>query len=1486
VENIRRGVTHCNSQCNLQFAVTLGSFHRKRKRRNSQLRNLWLLALAAPTIALGAAPATTPETATRPAPSTGSATGVPTGTATTDQGDVTSSSASVAATSDDSETEGIPRVTLLSCDETGASFEVRFPQAETYTEPAGDDLITRSYTAIQLSGTDLEDLPGSVGLPVFRAQLFIPPGAGATVSAQSFEPYSENVDNPLPAPRWVESGEGEMVSMVPVYELNPALASLARPTAELGEVETVRGWRLAHFLIRPVSYAGGRMTGYRRIRVEVSFVYPTGRPRPNPDTDDSIWGLDLARSLAPNFEYAREYGWRTEPPPPRGAELHSGQLPEPRLKVVVGEDGLYRITPEDLVAAGLDSDPETLDPRRLTLYTSSGKMLDFSDPSDEDPLYPIPVLVTGEDDGTFDEGDALYFWGHANITWRPEDEWDPLLPSYKNNYSPYGYYWLVQTDEPRRFTEVDSAPDDFPSLTYLQGRLHREEDKKNLARGNFMAKGMDLYFWDLVDSTNFNYFEYQLFDQNPRGGDGRLAFSFKGYKLDVDVTATLRVYTGDRPKDPSQALVTLLVDDVKEFREVWADIPAEELDDGTNYLTFEVSVPPSPDPDDPYYAGIYLDSLQVIYNRGLRLGTGALEGWGPDGVSGERRMHVTDVTGDDLIIWDLTRGESLVNFELSGTEGSREADFVWDAEPEYHLVATDLGGASSPLDVYLDVPSDLHSPVDADLVYIAHPDLIAPLDPLVEMHRASGLRVQVVRVDDIYDEYSGGRLDPAAIRNYLYHAWTDYVGDPLTFVTLVGDTSYDYRDTENRYLGPNWRKFPQAMVPTAYVVSHSTNEYLVASDSYFVSLLPDEQPDSDVPIPQLALTRISAYEPSQIETYVAHATAYPGLPGGLWQTTHVLLADNTVVYNGPPPDGSLNEGINFDIYAENMLRSAAQAGLTNDKVYMTALGMGRTRYSYYTPQKYDVGKRRWATREHVTPTFWEALRQGELIISYIGHGAWHTWTHELAETNRPPLYRDFDEWECPVPPLLIQSSCSVGDFDRTPSIDRNCVSELLLWHPYGCIAVTGSSRTSSGGTQDDYHRALLDAFYHPERRLEIPTFGMAHMQDLLLAGDSFSRQRQTMFGDAASRFRRAEPGLDLDQPTDLGYPFDVKVARGEVLDVSGHLVSQSPDSPPYTGTVQIRAYDRPVMPYTYNETRIYRLVGAASAELESGEFSTQLALPLDMYDDLSGYEIYPYTLELRASLVDTLTGTTITDSPFSGDRVWSMPIVGSVEPPEDNEGPIVSLFFDDGAVASGDYVDGSVKLTAELEDPQGILLIRSDGGVPMASGDIDRPIVLVARAENHSFDIDLTDYYTPVPGDYTRGAVERQLDLPAGDYTLTLYCYDNFGEPGSASAELVVADELALSEVLVVPNPAPGPTAFTFFASTRPDQARVRIYTPVGRLVKTLEATDLVTGFNVIEWDGNDNGGRPLANGVYLYSIEARDGDETTTAFEKFIMLR
>ncbi|MCK4593806.1 hypothetical protein KAU45_04840, partial [bacterium] len=1196
---------------------------------------------------------------------------------------------------------------------------------------------------------------------------------------------------------------------------------------------------------------------------------------------DSPWALDLVRSLAPNFAYARDHGWRVEPPPPRTDQLHSGQLPLPRLKVVVEEDGMYKVTPADLSAAGVD--PTTVDPRRLTLYASSGKMLDLHSFHDEDPLVPIPVLVTGEDDESFDEGDALYFWGHGNVTWYPKgyEEQDPIMPSYKNLYSVYGCYWLVETDDPLRFDEVDASPDGETSLDYLQGRFHYENDWTSLARYKNAVEGMDFYFGETVDSNSDRTISYDIFDHDQGGGDARLALRFKATYLDPSISATsistiLRVYVGSSAGDPGDAVLTTVVSTKNKLYEVWGTIPSEEMGDGRNDLTFELTVPQSHDPDDPYIAIISIDAFDIIYTRGLRMKNDVLEGWGPTGVSGRRRMQVTDVTGEGIVIWDLTREKSLVNYDLVGPEGSRNAIFCWDAAPDCHLVATDLDKASGALDVYLDVPSDLHSPVDADLIYIAHPDLIPPLDPLVEMHRSNGLRVEVVRVDDIYDEYSGGRLDPAAIRNYLYHAFTDYVGDPLTFVTLVGDATYDYRDSDNRYEGPKWRDFPQAMLPAAYLLNPSTITYFVASDNYYATLSEDED------LPQVALTRLSARESAQVETVVEKLIAYPELPGGDWQTTHVLLTDNTVRYYGEPPGGSQDEPITFDSDAEEILDGSAQAGMFHDKVYMTALGMAKTRDDDYTPYKYDIGKRRSATREHVTPTFWESLRQGELVVSYLGHGAWHTWTHELAETNRPPLYRDIEQWDCPFPPLLIQSSCSVGDFDRTPSMDPDCMSELLLRHPQGCIATVGASRTAGGDSQAEYHRALFEAFYHPDTRLVIPAFGLAHMQDLIITDNNWNRIRQTMFGDSASLLRRAEPGLILDPPE------GVSVARGEVLTVSGGLDLHSPDGPAYSGTVEIKAYDRPYMPYTYDDTRIYRLVGKSSAELVDGVFTTQLALPLGIDDDICDYDIIPsgYDLELRAILVDETTGRTLTCSPFSGDEVWSLRIVGSVDPPADNDGPIVNLYFDDGATASGDLIDGSVKLTAELSDPHGILIARSDGDVPMSSGEIDRPIILVAEADTHSFDIDLTDNFRVIPGDFRAGVIERQLELPPGNYTLTLYCYDNFGEPGSASAELIVADGLNLSEILVVPNPAPGPTAFTFLASTRPDQVRIRVYTPIGRLIKTIETTDLVTGFNVVEWDGADANGRSLANGVYLYSLEARAGDDVNTVFEKFIMLR
>ena len=83
------------------------------------------------------------------------------------------------------------------------------------------------------------------------------------------------------------------------------------------------------------------------------------------------------------------------------------------------------------------------------------------------------------------------------------------------------------------------------------------------------------------------------------------------------------------------------------------------------------------------------------------------------------------------------------------------------------------------------------------------------------------------------------------------------------------------------------------------------------------------------------------------------------------------------------------------------------------------------------------------------------------------------------------------------------------------------------------------------------------------------------------------------------------------------------------------------------------------------------------------------------------------------------------------------------------------------------------------------------------------------------------------------------------------------------------------------PNPFSTSTRFVFTltGSEEPDDILIQIMTVTGRVVKEINEDELgpiYIGRNITEfaWDGTDEFGDPLANGVYLYRVKARINGE------------
>jgi len=117
----------------------------------------------------------------------------------------------------------------------------------------------------------------------------------------------------------------------------------------------------------------------------------------------------------------------------------------------------------------------------------------------------------------------------------------------------------------------------------------------------------------------------------------------------------------------------------------------------------------------------------------------------------------------------------------------------------------------------------------------------------------------------------------------------------------------------------------------------------------------------------------------------------------------------------------------------------------------------------------------------------------------------------------------------------------------------------------------------------------------------------------------------------------------------------------------------------------------------------------------------------------------------------------------------------------------------------------------------------------------------------------------------------------------------NFFDSTSSRSIFNVFTETALREVYNYPNPFKTQTHFTFeLRGTLPDEFLIKVYTIAGRLIRdiSLPQSRLQIGFNKILWDGRDQDGDELGNGVYFYKIIAKFPDKTQVKTQKLAKVK
>lgn len=216
--------------------------------------------------------------------------------------------------------------------------------------------------------------------------------------------------------------------------------------------------------------------------------------------------------------------------------------------------------------------------------------------------------------------------------------------------------------------------------------------------------------------------------------------------------------------------------------------------------------------------------------------------------------------------------------------------------------------------------------------------------------------------------------------------------------------------------------------------------------------------------------------------------------------------------------------------------------------------------------------------------------------------------------------------------------------------------------------------------------------------------------------------------------------------------------------------------------------------------------------------------------------------------------------------------------------PMLDVTFDGIHILDGDIVSAQPLIDIMLKDENKFLLLDDTSAFRIyllrpGAADLERVFFTENGQENMRF-------YPPSATSNNTARIEFPAGaFPDGVYKLVVQARDKSGnESGSIdySINFEVINKPAITDVLNWPNPFSTKThfVFTLTGSVVPEYFKIQVMTVTGKVVREIDKSELGPihiGRNITEyaWDGRDEFGDQLANGVYLYRVIVKlDGQQ------------
>jgi hypothetical protein len=1309
-------------------------------------------------------------------------------------------------------------VQILQSNETGITLEFK-PQ---YSRPDSIQIGSRTYTDYNFFRCISQGREGA-GHPNLKYRSFsvaVPSVTGNSVEIIGTE--YEDIRNVviLPVPKLVRDGAG--IDVGRVYEENAEayrVNQLVPPSiVEFGAIGRTRSIIVGDLRVFPVQYNPASRTARRYARIVIRVNFGASAKRLGGVAEDV-----LLESSVINYENAKQWAPQLRHVTGTKAIINSVLASGDWYRIEVKDEGIYRLDASALTTAGINVNQ--IDPRTIKIYGNGGLEL----PQDNTVSRPVDlvenaIFISGESDGKFDSGDFILFYGKSVRGWK----YDPVTKSfshYLNHYTESNYYWLTYGGtQGKRMASLQSLNDPNPLVPQkFVGKLALEEEKVKTD----VNSGLDWFgqsfdpqnpvavFANKLDglvttdpvkyrfvlvSESSNYADFRLEDNGVSLGivfippvDGTL-YDFFARKSDV--TSFQRA--GNLPDSRSLVRIAYEANSSSQGWLDWMEIfYSHDFSAVNDFLSFT-----SPD-----------TNAVIQYNLGNF------------STSGITAFDVTDYSNARLISNASISGGGF-QFETRQTSGSVS-----------QYIAVGPNGYKTPVGIQKMGNSNLHGFADgADFVIITHSDFLAQAQRVKAYREQSGpdrLATVVVNVQDIYNEFSGGLLDPTAIRDYLKYAYENWTLKPR-YLLLFGDGNYDYKNITTQL--KNWVPPYETLQTLDQLNSYCTDDYygLIVGNDPRVDLAIGRIPVQSADEARVVVDKIMAYEQSS--------------PFDVWKNLITYVADD-----GPAGAGE-DDGDLHTAQAEDLAEHFTPDDFEKSKIYIV---------EYPTVFTADGRRKPDAAKAIV-----DQINSGTLIINWTGHGNPEVWAHEHVferETTIPQLVNK-DRLT-----FVSAATCDFGRYDNPT--ERSSTELLLVRESGGSIGSVTPVRAGFSPNNAAFNQSFFSYLFLRNEQGK-----------LIRLGDAVFSTKQTLYDVNSQKFHLfGDPTLRLIAPT---YRASLDTINGrptagvDTLKALGlgrlNGSVQKLDGTPwsdYSGKALLTVYDSrkeisvpdPLwigFTFTVPGGVIYR----GESTITNGKFNPAFYVPKDI-----SYENNQGRISVYFSNAST-DGAGYTENVMFGGADSTAT--------QDTQGPTISIYLDSRNFRTGDLVGESPLLLIDYFD---------EHGINTASGGIGHR--LEAWIDDQPTAIDLTDFYKGKTDSYQEGSVEYRLaSLADGKHEITAKAWDIYNNSSTSQTTFVVAttSDLHISNVFNYPNPFARSTTFTFQQNqSMPINVEIKIYTVAGRLVKVLRAPSITDSFVRIPWDGRDEDGDIIANGVYLYRVVAHtvDGGKSTESIGKLSVL-